>query len=487
MKVLLIEPPCDRFVDYSSECLPLSLSYLSGFLNRHGHEVSVYNADHARVSSHINIIEYSENQKNYLKRVHDERDSVWQEISKVIREHQPQVIGITVMSVKLLTTLKLIELIRKINPEITIVCGGHHPTIQPKVFLDPGRANFVVRGEGEITLHELIQALETNTEEYDRIKGLSYRRGEEIVNTPQRALIEDLDSLPLPEKERIVFKETYSPEELSVIMTSRGCPYACKFCGSGNMWHRAVRYRSVDSVLEEIEILKRTYQVSNIKFMDDCFTVNKKRVRTLCQNIIDRKLNITWSCLTRVNLIDEQTVALMKRAGCTKVDVGIESGNARILKVINKGITLSQVEAATKILNKHKILWAGFFMFGFPTETEEEVLDTLNYIKKLKPGWVNMSIFTPYPGTELYDLAREKGIIGDDYDPSLYMHQRVDNYATDVISKEKFDALARTMLTETNKYNHSFSSLFKRALSRKYHKNVKLLYQDFLKVKQWAK
>ena len=485
MKILLVDPPCDRFIGYTSECIPLGLSCIASYMKTKGHEACVYNADHAQSSSHINIVEYSANQANYLSAVNEERHPVWQEIIKVIRDFRPAVIGISVMSVKLLPARKLISLIRAIDKDIVIACGGHHPTIDPELFLRSAGADFVIRGEGELTMAELVEKIAAGMTDYEAIPGLSFVRDSKVIHSRARQLIPDLSILPLPEKENVIFRDSYRMDDFSIVMTSRGCPYSCGFCGSGNMWQRKVRYRSVGNVIDEIRHLKKSYGVTNIKFMDDSFSVDRKRVEQLCREMISARLNITWSCLTRVNLIDDRLVRLMKKAGCTKIDLGIESGNPRILAMIDKAITIEQIEKSVKIINRYHIFWAGFFMFGFPTETEREVMDTLSFMKKLKPGWANISIFTPYPGTKLYDMCLKNGIIDSSYDPSLYMHQRTESFATDTISKEEFSLVSKRMLNEFNDYNRSFYALFRRAGSRNYHRNPGLLLEDGKKLFHW--
>lgn len=487
MKILLIDPPCDRFLGYTSECLPLGLSCIASYLKQKGHQAFVYNADHAPKSAHINIVEYSENQRNYQQAVNNDQHHIWQEVREVVDNFRPDLIGISVMSVKILPARKLISLIRKIDKNIVIVCGGHHPTVDPELFLRNDPVDFVVRGEGELTLAELIEKISHKEDDYENIKGLSFAKAAQIIHAPPRRLIPDLAILPLPEKDNVIFKETYNRDDFSIVMTSRGCPYACGFCGSGNMWKRNVRYRPVDKVTEEIKLLKDKYGVTNIKFMDDSFSVNRGRVEEICLAILKNKLNITWSCLTRVNLVDDGLIRLLKKAGCTKIDIGIESGNPRVLRMIDKEITIEQIEKVVKIIDKYKIFWAGFFMFGFPTETEEEVMDTLYFMKKIKPGWANISIFTPYPGTKLYDICLKNGIINYSYDPSLYMHQRIESFATDKISRERFSFISKKMLQEFNSYNKSFITLFKRAKSRNYHRNPGLLSEDIRKLIKWLK
>lgn len=221
--------------------------------------------------------------------------------------------------------------------------------------------------------------------------------------------------------------------------------------------------------------------------MDDSFTIDKKRVMDFCTALMDERMDITWSCLTRVNVITDDMIRIMKKAGCTKVDIGIESGNQRVLELIHKDITLEEVRQSVKVLRRSNMFWSGFFMFGFPTETEQEALDTLRFLKELRPHWANISIFTPYPGTPLFDLARQKGMIPEEPDYTLYSHQNTEYRSTDTMPPEKFSRLARRMLHEVHAYNSSYRKLLKRALTRGYLKNPKLLLLDTQKVISWLK
>jgi len=200
----------------------------------------------------------------------------------------------------------------------------------------------------------------------------------------------------------------------------------------------------------------------------------------------DNENKITWSCLTRADLIDEDVISVMKAAGCTKVDIGIESGNERIQKIINKGIVLDDLRNVSRILRKNGIFWTGFFMMGFPTETKGEILETLAFMKEIKPSWAYLSVFTPYPGTNLYEMAKREGEIPDDSE-HYYSHQSPDNCFSQNISPEEFKDLTQFMFNELNKYNNAASNLLKRALSRNYTRNPKLLLQDAKKVMSWLK
>ena len=272
-----------------------------------------------------------------------------------------------------------------------------------------------------------------------------------------------------------------------MVMTSRGCPYDCGFCASRNMWQRTVRFRSIENVIGEIHELKEKYSVKNVTFMDDSFTLHRNRVRELCLAMIENGMGVTWSCLTRANMISDEMITIMKKAGCVKVDIGIESGNQRVLDLTGKQITLDQVREAVSILRRNKMYWSGFFMFGFPTETKDEVFDTLHFLKELKPDWANMSIFTPYPGTKLYDLAQERGMILEPIDYTIYSHQNPHLRFTDTIPKGQFSLLATSVLKEIHDYNSSYRHLAKRAFTRKYHRNPKLLFHDVKNLVTWLK
>lgn len=487
MKVLLIDPPYDRLVGFRSEWFPLGLTYIASYLQLSGHEVGIYNAEHGCDTKYKSIVSYAEDFSKYKSAINSDQHPVWQEAREKIRSFNPQLVGISAITPKVPAALKIAQICKDINHDTTVVFGGHHSTIRPDEILSTQNVDFVIRGEGEESLCELIEKLQNPLPNYHTVEGLSFRNNGEIIHNANRKYINDLDSLPLPARNRLFDLQSYTPVQLSMVMTSRGCPYQCGFCSSRNMWGKSIRFRSINNVLKEISELKTRYSVNNITFMDDSFTLNRNRVKDFCMALIESRINITWSCLTRVNIISDELIMLMKKAGCTKIDVGIESGNQRVLDLIKKEITLKQVQEAVKILRKNKMYWSGFFMFGFPTETEEDIFDTLDFLKQTNPDWANISIFTPYPKTELYELSVEKGMITDPPDYTLYSHQNPNLRFTDKIPQDRFYSLAKHVLKEIHKHNSSCKSLIKRALTRKYHKNPRLLLHDARKVMTWLK
>jgi len=487
MKILLIDPPYERFIGFKSEWFPMGISYIASYLAARGHEMAIYHAEHGPDTEYKSVVKYSDNFNKYKSAIESDDHPIWAEVKREISSFYPEVVGVSVLTAKVPSAFKIAEICKNIDPKMVVVFGNHHPTIKPDEILSNEDVDFVVRGEGEETFSSLIDNLGSPSPDYHSITGLSFRDNGKIINNDDRILIDDLDALPFPARDKLLNLQTYTSTQLSMVMTSRGCPYNCSFCASHNMWGKKVRFRSVENIINEIDELKTVYSIKNITFMDDSFTINKERVKELCLAMIEKHINITWSCLTRVNIISDEIIVLMKKAGCTKVDVGIESGNQRVLDLINKGITVEQVRKAVEILKRNKMYWSGFFIFGFPTETENEISDTINFLKELKPNWANISIFTPYPGTDLYELSLEKGMITEPPDYTLYSHQNVDLRFTDKIPREKYYPLAHQVLAEVHKYNSSYMSLAKRALTRKYYKNPNLLLQDARKVVTWLK
>ena len=489
LKVLMIEPPFDRFIGQRCEWFPIGLTSIASFLKINGHVAKVYNAEHDNSLRYINTGAYLRNYHKYREGLRNEKNVIWDEVAKVVKEFRPDIVGISVKSIKVPSALKIAGICKNINREIKVAAGGFHATVRPGDLLKSDNIDIVVRGEGEETFLELVELINNNrtTRSFEGINSVSFRNPKgDLVNTPNRPLIRNLDSLAYPKRELILGYEDYTCEQLSWIMTSRGCPYNCAFCNSKAIWMRRTRFFSIAKVMEEIDYLGRNFKARNICFIDDSFTVNPKRVFGFCNELIEKKVGITWSCLTRADLLDEQLIGIMKKAGCTKMDIGIESGSERIQKAINKDIRLSDVRKISKVFKKCGMFWAGFFMMGFPSETKEDILETLAFIKKIKPSWACLSIFTPYPGTKLYEICREDGTISEGSE-NIFSHQSPDNCFSKNISPTEYRELTEFMFREINKYNGSVVNLIKRALCRNYHRNPSLIVADAKKALSWLR
>ena len=203
-------------------------------------------------------------------------------------------------------------------------------------------------------------------------------------------------------------RATYSPEDMGLIMTSRGCPFSCTFCATDN---RQVRYRSIEHVLREIRHVRDTYGTVHFTLKDDSFTVDKKRVAEFCDALTREDLRIGWECNTRVDLVTEEMLRTMKRAGCNSVKVGIESGSERVLERMNKRITLDQIRAAAGLFRKVGIHWTGYFLIGTPGESLEDIYRTLDFMYEIRPDFAAIGVYEPFPETVMFHEGIRRGLV----------------------------------------------------------------------------
>jgi len=291
-------------------------------------------------------------------------------------------------------------------------------TIENNPFID-----FLIRGEGEIRIIQLIEYIQ-NQGKLGELDGVVFKKDGKIINLQPKKIIQNLDDLPIPAYDLIPFKKysLYLQTQFQptiTMLTSRGCPFNCIYC-SKPVFGSSVRARSPESILEEIIFLKKNYNIKEIIFYDDSFTLEKERIIKLCKLIIKNNIKINWKCETRVNLVDQELLNLMKKAGCYMICYGIESGNQKILNVLKKGINLKEIKKAIELTRKAEIETLGYFMLGIPGETEKEIEQTIDLAKKLKLDYAQFSIATAYPGTELYQIAKKQGKITKDFSNSFY-------------------------------------------------------------------
>lgn len=339
------------------------------------------------------------------------------ELTAKLKEKKWDVTGIMVLTPMYLRAKETTLIVRKASPESKIILGGPHATIFPEQTLEEiPEIDLIVIGEGELTFCKLIDSLE-NGKSLGTVNGIAYREDGKTKRTIPRELVKDIDQLPMPSRDLLqmdLYKPapTYYKKLPSYIMlTSRGCPFNCAYCSkiSGTNY----RSHSIGRIISEMEELIYQYGAREIIFRDDTFTINKAHVMKLCTEIIWKGLHkkIKWTCMTRVHLVDLDLLRLMKKAGCWSIHYGVESGNQRLLDLIQKGITLEQVKQAFKWTREAGIETKAFFMLGLPTETNKESLRTIDFTKKLDPDWIQVTITVPYPGTKLYDIAKKDGTL----------------------------------------------------------------------------
>jgi anaerobic magnesium-protoporphyrin IX monomethyl ester cyclase len=310
--------------------------------------------------------------------------------------------------------LETAKYLKEKNKNIKIAFVGTHPTaldqeiLRKNPFLD-----LVLRGEYDYTVLEVALALK-NKKSFEKIKGITYRQGEKIIRNENREYIMDLDKLPWPARHFLPIEKYFEPifigQPTLRIITSRGCPFQCKFCLWPQLMHgRMFRTRDPIKVVDEIEHLKEKYKIKEYYFDDDTFTVNPKRVEKICDEIIKRKINLPFDCLARVDTVNSNLLKKMKEAGCYVIRYGVESSSPEILKNIRKQITPEQIKIAFQETKKARIKTHATVMFGLPGETKETIKETIRFVLKLDPDYAQFPVAVPYPGTEFYNFVKEKG------------------------------------------------------------------------------
>lgn len=465
-RILFIMPPFYRLHknSYSGFGYPLSLGYLAGTVVKETEwKARIFNADFSPEFENYSV-QYMTGPgfKRYIHTLQDLSSPIWDEVRSAIHEFIPGAVGIYSTTQQFASARVVAQLAKEWDPAVNVIIGGPHPTLTGEdVFEDPS-IDIAVRGEGERTMVDLLGALGTGRN-LDSVKGILFRQGNQIIRTQDREQIQDLDSLCFPHKyAKDVLKDF---NKLPIyhyhrIFATRGCPYNCFFCGSRYIWGRKVRFRSPDNVAEEIQELQML-GLHHIHFDDDTFGVNSRYIRAVCNAIKTRCPGITWSCEMHVKLVNEENIALMKGAGCIRIQLGLESGNDEMLRKIRKGITTEEAKAAIHIIQKHGIKLTAFFIIGFPEETEDTLQDTFALMKSI-PGFLVFNIFTPYPGSEAFEFCTQQGLIGKDFDVALYNHQSPENCFCLHISRERFRELAKEIGAYVDRHNRreSIRTLF---------------------------
>jgi len=322
-------------------------------------------------------------------------------------------VGITSTTPTFNSALRYARRIKEALPDIFVILGGVHVTFRPLDAVKNSFVDAICVGEGEETVVEVAERVEVGKTLED-VKGVIYRSGNEIVDNGPREFIKDLDSLPFPAYDLMPL-EKYSLfgehlEQFPVI-TSRGCPFACRYCSSSLFMGHRFRARSAENVVDEIEWLVGDFNAKHIAFSDDTFTLSRRRVEAICNEIKRRGIDIEWSCSSRVDTINEDMLKKMKEAGCSAIYYGVESASEKILNFYRKRIDFEKVKRAVELTKKYDIMVICSFIIGAPMEKKEDMKATLKFALKLNPDYAQFSILTPYPGTEIYEEAEKKGWI----------------------------------------------------------------------------
>jgi radical SAM superfamily enzyme YgiQ (UPF0313 family) len=350
---------------------PLGLLNMAAVLERDGHEVKVMDCP-------VNRYTISD---------------VLSEISNF----KPDVVGVAAITSLAHVTKEICDVVKNQWPNITIILGGPHPTVMPKQVSEEMRADIIIAEEADGIIGDVLKDLE------------KYKQ-QRIVMAGK---VMKLDALPFPSRHLVDMSKytslpnTYKKDPHTFqVMTSRGCPFTCTFCHDAK---GVFRQRSVENVIEELEMLKEKYHITEVAFWDDILTLNKIWVYKFCEEI--EKLNLVWSCYSRLDLVDEPMLKAMKKAGCWNIFFGIEAGSQDLLDNIKKKMTVQQLAEKVKLVKKCGIEIRGSFMIGLPGETPEKARQTIQFAIDLDPDYAQFTITTPYPGTELWQTAEQFGTL----------------------------------------------------------------------------
>jgi anaerobic magnesium-protoporphyrin IX monomethyl ester cyclase len=438
MKILLLLPRVEPNTNP-----PLGLGYIAAFLRKSGRDVEI------------------------LDPTFEGRDYAFERLSKIDYD----VLGVSAYTMNFNLGLEFARFAKSKNNRCSVLFGGVHPSILYEEVIKEEAIDFVAVGEGEETTLELMEALERG-DPLEKVGGLVFKReGKPKMNSP-RKLISNLDTLPFPARDLLPMKHYLKAnfgrsawavkQPATSIVTSRGCPFHCTYCSSHLMFGRRTRYRSVPNIVDEIERLVADYRIKGLSIVDDTFIISKRQIYEFAEEIKRRDIRIEFICNGRVDIIDQDVLRALKGVGCVGIAFGVESGSQTILdQVLKKGISLEQVRHAFRWAYEVGIPTDAYFMIGIPGETERDVRETIRFSKTLKASAANFAITIPMPGTELFDLAMEKGEISatswNDFD---YTGKPI--FKSRLLDEKKLAALRKRAILS---FYFSFGYLVHQALS----------------------
>ncbi len=401
MRVSLVHPTGSNFVPgkkdvtaVANRMVPTGILSIAAYLEKSGHEVCVYDC----LGPYASVV---------LK------DKVCD-----ILEFNPELIGFSATTSGFLDAYDTASAIKAIRPDIPIVFGGVHVSSMGGVLLEKfPLIDYLVMGEGEAVIDELVSG-----ESPQRIDGLVWRNGEEIVTNPPREKITDLDSLPFPAYEKITgFPDKYRLPPFSYrkvpgasISTSRGCVYRCDYCDR-SVFKKGFRYNSADYTFEHLAYLRKRFGVRHVNIYDDLFTLDRTRVMELCERLTQKNLGMDFNCAVRIGHVDVELLTALKNAGCRMVSIGMESGDPELLKTLKSGVTLDQVRETVATIQQCGLMAKGLFMAGVKGETPESMKKTSDFIMSLGLDDMNMSKFTPFPGAPCFKTIEKYGVMNEDW------------------------------------------------------------------------
>lgn len=426
---------------------PLGLMYICSYLNKYApaYRLELYDASL--------LLEKSKDKT---------MEQLWKKLRKKIEDFSPDIIGISALYYSNADIVdKTAQLVKSVDSSIVVVIGGSYPTHIPEAALKIKEIDYCVFSEGENTFYRLVKAIETGSS-LDEIDGIAYRdKNNKVVINKKRTYIENLDSIPFPDRKAVPFEKYltggrrvvyryYEPKDLRIgaLTATRGCPNRCSFCGSKAFWGQHIRFRAPEKIIEEMIEMRDKYGVNTFVFNDDNQCVNTKHFLEVLNLIIKYLPGIKWHSGGGLNIRAinrDDIIQKMHESGICFFNLAIESGNNEILKKINKPVTVEETENVVKLIRKHgDIPIHGFFIIGFPFETIEDMQTTINFAKKLDIDWACFYNLQPFPGSELYEYCLKEELIdkfdrnyGENYLPS---NIKYNDFTSIDVSRLNYDA-----------------------------------------------
>jgi anaerobic magnesium-protoporphyrin IX monomethyl ester cyclase len=405
--------------------VPLGILYISAWLEKHGWENDVF----------------------------DSTFSSFEELCKVLINTRPAVIGIYTNLMTKLNVLRIIRFIKS-RQELSntrIILGGPEVRNHAANFLNHG-ADFIVVGEGEESMLELVNWIIKKEGDIKLIGGIVYKNEQHTVcNTGEREKLKDLDRLPLPNRQKVnlqlyfnAWKQKHGTSSIT-INTMRGCPYSCKWC-SRAVYGSSYRRRSAAHVVEEIASIKEHYEADSIWFVDDVFTISHKWLASFAAELKRRRLEVSYECITRADRMNEEVVKLLKESGCFRVWIGAESGSQKVIDLMDRRVEVEQVRQMIKLARQYGIEAGTFIMVGYPGETKDDIFETARHLKFSDPDYFTITVAYPIKGTPLYEEVESRFIRQMDWDKSTdrdidfkrTYNRRYYDYAVKMISNEVY-------------------------------------------------
>ena len=457
-RILLVNPPFYRLLGSHYNANSLGIAYIASYLNKHGHDAWVYNADFLNTQDYSNSADLFKEFKNYKNYFQNPNDPIWVEVVNKINDFKPEWVGYTSYTANLSAIDIISKKLKSIRPKAKQVIGGVHATLDHNVLDHLPAIDYSVQREGEEAMLSLL-----NGNDPKSISGVASRSSIGILNNGDADAIDLIDDLPFPEREKLygLNEQEKQMVDVSYICSIRGCPYRCNYCASPFHWKRdKTRYRSPESVIDEMRLLKNSYwdrykefdysasanigkksgliieDNTIVYFVDDVFTVKKERVKRILRMMINESLGMNWKCEARTDHLDDEICNLMAEAGCVRVKLGFESGSDDILKKIQKDETKEDMRRGAIMLRDAGVPFTAYFMAGFPGETNEDLKQTIDFAKEIDADYYSLSILSPYFGTKMYYNLMEEGFELDKKPWEYFYHQTGELMVNSEISDE---------------------------------------------------